>query len=106
MTFQESFNAFMQSSFEEAVVSSTKASWAGDGYSVELFETGEFRVLWNKQIGNLYESPGIILPVPVLGDEDWDEDPSIRFFDNAEEEMRNIFQQAIADIKQYESAIV
>lgn len=105
MPFQESFDNFMKSAFEEAVVSSTKASWAGSGYSVELFESGNFRVIWNNEIGNLYDSPGIILSVPSLGDDDWDEDPSIRFFDNAEDEMRAIFEQKIADIKQYEAAI-
>ena len=106
MSFQSSFDNFMQSSFEEAVVSSTKASWGGSGYSVELLKSGTFRVLWDNEIGNLYDSPGIILLVPSLGDGDWDEDPSIRFFDNAEDEMEKVFEQAIADIKQEELAIV
>lgn len=59
---------------------------------MELFEDGAYRVLWNNSIGNLYDSPGVILGIPELGDEEWDEDPAIRYYDRAEEEMRESFQ--------------
>lgn len=92
MSVTEAFESFMANDFESACDSSTKASWGGSGYSVELFEDGHYRVLWDNQIGNLYDSPGLILGIPALGDDDWDEDPSIRFYDNAGEEMREKFQ--------------
>lgn len=50
--------------FETAVKSSTTAGFGGSGYSVELFEDGTWRVLWDNQIGNLYVSPGVILGIP------------------------------------------
>ena len=89
-SFNAAFDLFMAKDFEDACVSSTKAGWNGSGYSVELFEDG-YRVLWNNQIGNLYDSPGVILSVPELGDDDWDEEHG-HFFGNAEEAMREAFQ--------------
>ena len=93
MSVQQAFESFMANDFESAVDSSTKASWGGSGYSVELFDDGSYRVLWDNQIGNLYDSPGLILSVPVLGSDEWDEDPSIRFYDNAEQAIRDSFQE-------------
>lgn len=93
MSIKHAFESFMENGFQSAVDSSTKASWGGSGYSVELFDDGTYRVLWDNQIGNLYNSPGLILSVPSLGDEEWDEDPDIRFYDNAEEAIRDAFQE-------------
>ena|SRR5579859_1679595 len=63
--------AFLKSDdFAEGVAKSTKAGWGGSGYSVELFEDGSHRVLWNNEIGNLYESPGVILGLPHLSCDD------------------------------------
>jgi hypothetical protein len=60
--FKATLEAFLQSGeLGDAVVSATKAGWGGSGYSVELFEDGSWQVLWDNQIGNLYESPGVIL---------------------------------------------
>lgn len=52
--------------FEAGVISSTKAGWGGSGYSVELFEDGTYRVLWDNSIGNLYQTPGVILGLPKI----------------------------------------
>lgn len=93
MSVKQAFESFMKEQFESAVDSSTKASWGGSGYSVELFDDGTYRILWDNQIGNLYDSPGLILSVPSLGDDEWDEDPSIRFYNNAKQEIRDSFQQ-------------
>jgi len=72
--FKVALEAFTKSDdFVEGVVSSTKAGWGGSGYSVELFEDGTHRVLWDNEIGNLYESPGIILSLPQLSCEDMNE---------------------------------
>ena len=93
MSVIAAFEEFMKTNFESAVDSSTKASWSGSGYSVELFDNGSFRVLWDNEIGNLYDSPGVILGIPTLGDDEWDEDPSIRFYDNAVQAMRDSFEE-------------
>ena len=93
MNIQSAFDSFMSNDFKAAVDSATKASWSGSGYSVELFDEGNYRILWNQQIGNLYDSPGLILSIPALGDEEWDEDSSIRYYDNAEVEIREAFEE-------------
>lgn len=93
MSISNAFETFMRIDFESACDSSTKASWAGSGYSVELFDDGTYRVLWNQQIGNLYDSPGLILGIPAMTDEEWDEDPSIRYYDNAKEYMKEVFEE-------------
>ena len=68
---EEALKKFLESpGFPEAIVSSTQASWGGSGYSVELFVDGSYRVLWDGTIGNLYESPGVILRILPLADEE------------------------------------
>lgn len=59
--------------FQAGVISASKAAWGGGGYSVELFPDGTWRVLSDSQIGNLYESKGIILSLPEI-DFERDED--------------------------------
>ena len=99
MGLQDAFDRFMTDKnsevFYEAVNLSTKASWTGSGYSVELFPNGTYRVLRNHNIGNLYDSPGLILGVPPLSQDNWDdENPGIRYYDDAEDEMRDRFHEA------------
>ena len=87
------FEAFMadRDTLEAAIISSTKASWAGSGYSVELFLDGHYRVLWNNEIGNRYVSPGMILPIPALATDDFDEeDESNSFFAEVVDELIEI----------------
>ena len=95
MSYQESFENFMSQDFICAVDKSTKASWAGGGYSVELFEDGNYNILWSQNIGNMYVSPGIILPVPPLDDSEWDEDPSVRYYGVSEEILREHFREEV-----------
>lgn len=67
-------DSFLKSDdFKACVISSTKAGFGGSHYSVELFEDGTYRVLWANQIGNLYISPGAILTLPTLDDENLEE---------------------------------
>lgn len=94
MSIESAYESFKNEALEDAIVSSTKASWGGSGYSVELFDNGDYRVLWDNQIGNCYKSPGLILGVPLLSDDEWDEDNG-HFFDNAIEAMDATFQQAM-----------
>ncbi len=59
--------------FEKGVIAATKAGWGGSGYSVELFPDGTWRVLWDNEIGNLYNSPGEIMRLSKLNDNDYQE---------------------------------
>jgi hypothetical protein len=93
INIKNAFEAFMKNDFKSAVDSATKASWGGNGYFVELFDTGAYRVPSDGSIGNLYYSPGLVLGVPALTDEEWDEDSSVRYYDGAEELMREKFQE-------------
>jgi len=95
MTIQKAFDNFMASDFEATVDSSTKASWGGGAYAVELFEDG-YRIMDKNSIGNLYDSPGLILIVPHLNDEEWDEDYNTRFYGNAEDKIREWFADAMS----------
>lgn len=111
MALQQTLEAFLQSKdFAEGVTSATKASWGGSGYSVELFEDGHWRVLWNSEIGNLYRSPGIILGLPTWEDSTYqecvnaDENPMSEddYFDlcaaNEEDELADELRQDLKDI--------
>lgn len=70
--FHEAFDKFMASpDLEKAILSSTKASWGGSGYTLELFQDGTYRVLWDNSIGNLYRSPGILIAIPPLTDDEY-----------------------------------
>lgn len=87
------YNAFVSEAIEDAIESSTKASWGGSGYSVELFANGTYRVLWDNQIGNLYDSPGAIIKIPPCSDEEWGESDIDRFYGNAIEKLGIVFQE-------------
>jgi hypothetical protein len=50
----------------QGCVSATRAAYGGGGYSVELFRNGEWRVMDNSQIGNRYDSPGLIIGLPTF----------------------------------------
>ena len=94
-SFKAAFELFMAEDFEDACVSSTKAGWGGGSYSVELFEDGSYRVQDTGSIGSLYESPGIVLTIPRLGDEEWNKDNG-HFFGNAEEKMCEWFAESLS----------
>lgn len=67
--FNQTLEQYINSSdFKSGVISATKAGWGGSGYSVELFEDGTWRNLWNGQIGNRYETPGILLNLPQISE--------------------------------------
>jgi hypothetical protein len=74
-TMNATLKKFLESpDFAEGCKSATKASWGGSGYSVELFPDGTWRVLWDNEIGNLYISPGEIISLPALDDDDYQQD--------------------------------
>ena len=93
-TFMTTLDAFLDSGaeFEKAVMDSTTAGFGGGGYSLELFEDGTWRVLWDNQIGNLYCSPGVILSIPQY----WDDECDLSFaLDEIARQMRaNMIRKA------------
>lgn len=97
------FEAFMADTkaVEGAIDSSTSASHGGGSYKLELFSDGTYRVL--SQVGNLYDSTGIIISIPALRDDDMapiDDDGNelaSAFYDNAIEELRRNFEYAVSE---------
>jgi len=77
MTYLDTAKKFVNSlDFAKGIVSATKAGWGGSGYSVEIFDDGTWRVLWDNSIGNLYMHPrSIIVPLPQFSDEDLSDSP-------------------------------
>jgi hypothetical protein len=57
---------------EEAIVSSTKCGWGGGSYSLEVAPDW-----WiaspTESFGSLYAPAGIIIAIPQLNDEEWDD---------------------------------
>lgn len=92
MSIQKAFDDFLATEFESAVDRATQASWGGNSVFVELFPDGIYRVL--NSVGNLYDSPGLLLKVPALRDDEWDEDPNIRYYDDAREHLAESYTEA------------
>lgn len=69
------FSVFLASEeFVRGVILSTRASFAGDSYSVELFDhaaAGWWRILPTQEIGNQYESMGILFTLPALSEQEY-----------------------------------
>jgi hypothetical protein len=87
--------------FQDAVNNSTTAGFGGSGYSVELFEDGTFRVLWDNEIGNLYASPGLILAVPQFDQDtvndmqEYGDDADLSFaLEEAEREIHEAYEMS------------
>lgn len=59
--------------FKQGVIDSTKASWGGSCYKVEILPDGTWQNLWANQIGNRYETPGVIIALPALNCDDMSE---------------------------------
>jgi hypothetical protein len=79
-SLMETAKAFMASDdWKAGIANATRASWGGGGCSVELFRSGSWRLLWDSTIGNLYQSDGIIVALPIANDEDADMNDPIDF---------------------------
>jgi plasmid stability protein len=106
---EQTLEKFLSSAdFVEGCKAGTRASWNGSGYSVELFKDGTWRVLWNNEIGNLYESPGEIIGLPTLNDDDYqqcvvdgdmtEDDYFLSMFQNDEEELKQGMRDKLVGI--------
>jgi hypothetical protein len=97
----EAYQVFRAGIIEDGIIKSTKASWEGRGYSVELLPSGDFNIIY--QVGNLYVSPGVILKIPPCSDSDWNENENLIFFDNAIENFDLNFEEWKSDYLEFES---
>lgn len=106
--FAETLDKFLASDeFGSALMKATRASWGGSGYSVEIFPDGHWRVLWDNEIGNLYDSPGVILGLPTLDDSDYqecvvdggmdEEEFFYQVYENDVEELAQSMRDALAE---------
>ena len=96
------YEKFKNQAIEEGIKSSTKASYSGSGYSVELLPSGSYRVLWDNQIGNLYKSEGVIIGIPACSsDESPSDDNDEWFVDNAVSFFEEKFNQWKSDYSDY-----
>ena len=86
---RQAFDFFVSSNFKSAVDLSTQSSRGGKWLLVELFDDGGHRVLWSNTIGNRYNSPGLILSVPSLGD--------AGDYDDAKQALCDSFSRALAN---------
>lgn len=102
MSLQEAFDNFMNTDFESAVENATEISWSGRNKSLllELLPDGHYNLMYSGSVGNHYRSKGLLLTVPYLEDDEWDDDPSMRLHDNAEEGIRLNFEAAIDLLKE------
>lgn len=74
--FQATLEAFIASpDFKISVLASTRASWGGGLYKVELFDNGTWLLHWNQQPRRLRlgECPGLMLDLPTVDDSDLNE---------------------------------
>lgn len=94
---KQAFESFMsdEKAVCEAIDMSTIAGYSGSGYSVELFDDGHHRLLWDNQIGNRYDSPGVIIHIPKLTEDEVETGDAPAFYDNAIEALRENFEYAM-----------
>lgn len=90
--FVSAFNDFVSNGFEEAAKESTRLSWGGGQLKVELYDDGEWRTM--PEVGNGYVNPhSVILSVPALHDDDWEEGEDVVIIDGALEAFEYDFHE-------------
>lgn len=93
--YKQAFTAFTAraSELQHALQASTQDAWEGKRpWVLELLPEGRYRLLEWSQVGDNYQSEGILLPIPVLDADDYDDNPDLCFFDNAIEELRDHYR--------------
>ena len=102
IALRDTLRKFLKSDdFKSGVISSTKAGWGGSCYKVELFPDGTWRVLWANEIGNLYETPGVILVLPQLDFDPSEKDEMIDggAVENEDEFLSMVFDNNSSELK-------
>lgn len=80
---------------ESDILSATKAGFAGSGYSLILNPDG-FSVQYDGAF-NRSLVDGVVIGLPQLSDDDWDNDEENHFFDNALDALDILFEEAITE---------
>jgi hypothetical protein len=62
---------------------------------VELFN-GTYRVLYS--VGNRYDTKGLMIGIPGVSDEEWDDDYELICYENAINEIETKFEQKMLDL--------
>ncbi len=101
--FRSALDDFLASeNFKPSIISATKRYMTfGSTDEIELLPDGTYRVLQSSEIGNLYETPGVILLLPIIANEsleDLEDDEAFsRAFDNEEEELKEELRQTFSE---------
>lgn len=82
-------------SIEADILSATKAGFAGSGYSL-ILAPDRFSVQWDGAFNRSLES-GVVIGLPHLSDDDWDNNEEEHFYDNAIEALDLLFEQAVEE---------
>lgn len=95
--YRKAFEKFFRTEAEETIMRATVAGYGGpsEGYSVELFEDGTYRILDNKHIGNLYQSAGMLIDMPKLSDDEVGDEDAPAYYDDALAQLREKFELAM-----------
>ena len=98
--YQSAFDNFIQDTeaVESAIWKATEAGFGGSGYSLELFGNGTHRILRNDSIGKLYTSPGIVIGISRIDNDEYD-------FDNAIKSLRDKFDEYLSELFEWENEL-
>jgi len=66
-------------SYRMGIVFATKAVWNKSTHIVELLPDGTYKLLWKEGIRRSYQSPGVMLVIEHLADEEWDEEDGHKY---------------------------
>lgn len=91
--YHPAFDAFMTDTqaVHAAVDVATGQSWGGTPtVRLELFTDGTYRLLTT--VGSAYRSPGILMSIPPLSEDELGEDDFEAFYDNAVEALKQNFE--------------
>lgn len=93
VVFGPAFDNYLRSEdFESSVIESTKASQVGEFYAVELFRDGRYRLLHSDDMVNPYHPHGMILRIPALAAEAYNEEDAYESdFENVGELIMDMF---------------
>lgn len=66
--YSKALSSFLSNKAEvvESLIKSTIAFINDSGYTIELFEDGTYQIIWDDMLGNKYESPGLLVPLPYF----------------------------------------
>lgn len=85
----------MYEAFEHSCYVATKAALTQHRYWVKFLDEGGYKTFSTLEPDTTPELPGLIVPIPTLKPEWFTPDPFFCFYDDAENEMLDNFNQAL-----------